>query len=112
MTAVMDDYRVARQAQDARYENFTGLSVTETGRQEYRDYFGIGDCAGTAVEQRVTPRAAMVDGAAEREPQQCVTVDEAFHCTGAQLALLALAGDYVAKDEIVRRWIKRTGVTA
>lgn len=109
MTA--DDYRVARQAQDARYENATGLPVGDTARQEYRDYFGVGDCAGAPVERRVTLRDWLKDHAGEHAPD-CVTPGEAFRLTGAQLAVLASAGDWVAKDEIVRRWIKRAGVAA
>jgi hypothetical protein len=50
-----NNYRTERQGQDARYEESTGLDVTETWRQEYRDYFGIGDHAGRPVERRMNP---------------------------------------------------------
>lgn len=109
---INNDYRAARQAQDARYEDTTKLPIGDTDRQEYRDYFGIGDHAGRPVERRITPRDWMVNGAAEREPQDVVTPDVAFRLGNAALAVLAHAGDYNAAAEIVRRAIKRAGVAA
>lgn len=107
-----DEYALARDAQNRRYESVTGLSVADAGRQEYRDYFGVGDYAGKPVESRVNYRDWLISHRVEREPVDCVTAEQAFTLSGAQLAVLALAGDYVAKDEIVRRWIKRAGVAA
>lgn len=106
-------YRDALQAQNARYEDSTALPIGDTGRQEYRDYFGIGDCVPALKrEDRVTPKSHLISGKAEQAPADVVTPAEAFVLSGAQLAVLALAGDYNAKDEIVRRWIKRAGVAA
>lgn len=102
----MDDYRVAVDAQNRRYEAVTGLPVGETGRQEYRDYFGVGDSAGQ-VETRVNLNQWMVDGKAESEPTNVITTDQAFYMSGADLASLAADGDWVAEGEIVRRATKR-----
>lgn len=46
-----DEYRVACDAQTRRYEAVTGLSILDMHRQEYRDYFGVGDYAGAPVEK-------------------------------------------------------------
>lgn len=108
MSTALDEYRVARQAQDARYEDVTGLPIGEEDRQEWRDYFGQGDYAGKPVETRVTPKAWMVNGAAEQEANNgCVTDRQAFYMSGADLAALAGQGDYVAAGEITRRAVKR-----
>lgn len=101
------EYRAARDAQRARYEDATGLPFGEVGRQEYRDYFGIGDCAGTPVETLITYKSWLVDGAAERPPVDVITPAQAFLLTGADLASLAAAGDYEAAAEIVRRKIRK-----
>lgn len=101
-------YRDALQAQNARYEDATGLPIGDTGRQEYRDYFGIGDCVPALKrEDRVTPKSHLIASKAESEPGDVVTMGEAFGMTGAQLAILADSGDYNAAAEIVRRRIKR-----
>lgn len=105
--ALNNDYRVARQAQDAAYEDATGLPIGDTNRQEYRDYFGIGDAAGVAVETRVTPQRWLVEHRGEARPDW-TTPREALQMTGDQLALLAESGDCGAADEIVRRAINRT----
>lgn len=102
-----NDYRTAKQAQDARYENATGLPVGEKDRQEYRDYFGVGDYAGTPVETRVTPQRWLKDTAREQEPTNCITERQAFELSGSALAELAGQGDYVAAGEITRRAVRR-----
>lgn len=112
MSAGMTAYRTERQAQDARYETLTGLPIGETERQEFRDYFGVGDHAGRPAETRVTPKLWMQQQAGEREPVDVITDRQAFTLNGVQLAVLAAAGDYNAAAEIVRRAIKRAGVAA
>lgn len=107
-----NDYRTARQAQDARYETLTGLPIGEENRQEWRDYFGQGDHAGRPVETRVTPKEYLRQSASESQPVDVVTDAEAFKLSGATLAVLAADGDYNAAAEIVRRFIKRHGVAA
>lgn len=106
------EYATARQAQDARYEDATGLPIGNTAAQEYRDYFGVGDHAGHPVETRVTFARWLSDHRKESAPSDLLTPDEAFRMSRAQLAVFAAQGDYVAADEIVRRVIKRAGVAA
>lgn len=105
-----NEYRTARQAQDAKYEDATGLPVGDTGRQEYRDFFGVGDHAGRPIERRVTPHDWLTEHAAE-QPPATITEDQAFYMTGRDLAELAAAGDFVAANEIVRRAIQRVRKT-
>lgn len=109
-------YQDARQAQDARYEDVTGLSVLDTDRQEYRDYFGVGDHAGHPVESRILFQQWLVDHKTEQAAEGVVSEETAFELSGAQLAELAADGDWVAAGEIVRRavgrWRKATGKVA
>lgn len=103
-----DEYRAAKSAQDGRYESLTGLPVGDTNRQEYRDYFGVGDYAGTPTETRINYKQWLRDGAGQSEDSNgCITDRQAFYMSGAALAELAGQGDYVAAGEIVRRVVKR-----
>lgn len=102
-----DEYRVARQAQDKRYEDAIGLSVGDTDRQEYRDYFGEGFFAGDPVERRLNYKDWLRDHKHEQPGQGCISEGQAKLLTGRDLAELAGQGDYVAGNEIVRRAVKR-----
>lgn len=104
-------YRTAKQAQDARYEDVTGLSVLDVDRQEYLDYFGIGDHAGRPVEPRLIYSAWMRMQILEREPESAVSMEQAFYLSGRDLAELASGTDWatgeVARAEIIRRAANR-----
>lgn len=111
MTSV-DEYRAARQMQNARYENETGLPIGDTHRQEYRDWFGTGEHSATTTEPRVTYKTWLQQHRAEQPPADLTTKGEAWRMTTKQLAILAQAGDWVAADEIVRRAIKNARINA
>lgn len=99
MTSV-DEYRLARQAQDARYEALTGLPVDDVWRQEYRDYFGRGDCAGEAVEVRVLYRDWLVGSTAELAPDEA---DDWETMPEHHLRAWVRAGSGEARGELLRR---------
>lgn len=69
------DYHAARQAQDRRFESLhgAGISAQDTHRQEFKDYFGVGDhSTSNRVEERVTFQTHLRDRAANK-------ADEAAH---------------------------------
>lgn len=70
--ADVEDYRLAREAQMQRFDDYVGggLDRTDTGSTEYRAYFGVGEYAGSGVEERLTYRAWLHGS---REPQQTAT---------------------------------------
>ena len=113
----LTEYRLLRHAQDDRYENATGLPVGETWRQEYRDYFGVGDCGTAPVERRWTFRRFLTEGRRGPVPDYpdtdtvgvAITAESARALWASDLAALAAAGDTTAAAELVRRQARRAG---
>lgn len=124
----VDGYRTARQAQDERLSRFGDVDASETGTEEFAQYFGLGkEWLGKGTEQRITPRLYMKMMAGERQSaeqsmsreghamtttMECITMESAFYLTGADLAALAEAGDRNAQAEIERRAAKRAAKRA
>lgn len=54
VAGIVDDYRVEREAQDRRFENWArgGISARDTHAPEYKQYFGQGEFEGSGVETR------------------------------------------------------------
>lgn len=114
------EYRYARDAQDRRFEAANGsVSITDTSSQEYRDYFGVGDCRGTGVETRLTYKSWLIANKAEVAPvtvgsfnDSSLTRADVFTMSGAELAELAACGSQVAAGEITRRAINKAAKVA
>lgn len=129
-TAAVEAYRLARQAQDERFDSRPGAGAvdhTMTWTEEYQAYFGLGEYAGSAVEARVTYRDTLRQLAAERraslaadpieaveavEAVALITSESAFYMSGADLAEIAAAGCPVAAAEIERRAARRAAKRA
>jgi hypothetical protein len=119
-------YRAAREAQLERFEaacNSADRSCTDT--PEYREYFGLGEYAGSGTEVLVTFKDWLVAGrrpadALEDAPEPLedpttyagLSAESAFWLTGADLAELAAAGDVGASAEIARRTGRRAAKRA
>lgn len=111
------DYRLERHAQDQRFNNRPGaggVDATQTGSEEYRAYFGLGDFAGSGVEDRVTYRTYLSARGAERRAAEAsrpveegVPAGELVRWPGDALAYLAGAGDLLAVAEVERRRLRR-----
>lgn len=71
-TALANEYRLERIAQDARFDARIGagsVDHTMTGTEEYRAYFGLGEYMGHGVETRVTFRSFLIARARERRAE-------------------------------------------
>ena len=110
-TALVESYRLAREAQDARFDGYARGAATGTQTPEYRSYFGLGEYAGQGVEERVTFKAWLVGNSGQREPVDGAAWDlapgSAFWLSNAQIAELAAAGVPGAIWEDERRRLRR-----
>lgn len=123
-------YRERRAAQDARFTRWGGegkLDHSDTDAPEYHRYFGLGEYAGSGVEQRVTLKSTMIDLARERlaerlaghteslpskgatttMPNDTITPAEMFRLSRSTLRKLVLAGQDTAAVELMRREVNR-----
>lgn len=72
-TALVEDYRLARAAQDARFDSRRGAGAVDhslDATEEYAAYFGLGEYMGVGVERRITFKSFLIARAAERRAER------------------------------------------